>query len=148
MIGSIPASFPLLTYFHSPTTCPIGFSITSPALSNLQPLHPPFFYFSRILQEPLPLDWLGEDLSLQPHLVAVVEVLGQIHSLSQNALKTVVHRREVPVLVLVVPPAVELLNALSQRALLSLEVPWPGIDIWQGEERRTFSISFIFPHAQ
>ena len=70
-----------------------------------------------------------EHLSLQPHLVAVVEVLWEIHPLAQHALQAVVHRREVSISALVVAAAVELLDALSQGALLRLEVPGPGVDI-------------------
>lgn len=84
----------------------------------------------RVLQQPLPLDGLREHLSLQPHLVAVVEVLRQLHALAQHALQAVVHGREVAVFVLVVAPAVELLDALPQGALLRLEVPRSSIDIW------------------
>lgn len=91
---------------------------------------------SRTLQQPLPLDGLGEDLPLQPHLVAVVEVLGQLHALAQHALQAVVHRRKVAVPVLVVAPAVELLNALPEGALLRLEVPRPRIDVWSKRGRR------------
>lgn len=89
---------------------------------------------SWILQQPLPLDGLREDLSLQPHLVAIVEVLGQVHALAQHALQAVVHRGKVAVLILVVATAVELLDALSEGALLCLEVPGPCVNIW--EERR------------
>lgn len=83
----------------------------------------------RVLQQPLPLDRLREHLPLQPHLVAVVKVVGQLHALTQYALQAVVHGREVAVPVAVVAPAVELLDALPQGALLRLEVPGPGVDI-------------------
>lgn len=84
---------------------------------------------SRILQQPLPLDGLGEDLPLQPHLVAVVEVLRQVYALAQNALQAVVHRRKVAVAALVIATAVKLLDALAQGALLCLEVPGTCINV-------------------
>lgn len=59
-----------------------------------------------------------------------MEVLGKLHALAQHALQAVVHGGEVPVLVLVVAPAVELLDALTQGTLLRLEVPGTCIDIW------------------
>lgn len=80
------------------------------------------------------MNGLGEDLSLQPHLIAVVEVLGQVHALAQDALQAVVHRCELVVLVLVIAAAVELLDALPQSALLRLEVPRPCVNIW--DEKR------------
>lgn len=91
---------------------------------------------SRILQQPLPLDGLGEDLPLQPHLVAVVEVLGQLHALAQHALQAVVDGCEVSILVLVIAAAVELLDALPQGALLRLEVPGPCVDVWDKKRER------------
>lgn len=94
---------------------------------------------SGALQKALPLDGLGEDLPLQPHLVAVVEVLGQLHALAQHALQAVVHRRKVAVPVLVVAAAVELLDALPEGALLCLEVPGPRIDVWRKGGRRLIS---------
>lgn len=83
------------------------------------------------------MDGLGEDLPLQPHLVAVVEVLRQLHALAQYALQTVVNGCEFAILILVITAAVELLNVLPQGALLCLEVPGPRIDVWgnRGERR-------------
>lgn len=103
---------------------------------------------SRILQQPFPLDGLGEDLPLQPHLVAVVEVLRQVHALAQHALQAVVHGRKVAVAALVIAAAVELLDALAQRALLRLEVPGTRIDVCWGGSRgmrtRRSTASFVF----
>lgn len=105
---------------------------------------------SRTLQKPLPLDGLGEDLPFQPHLVAVVEVLGQLHALAQHALQAVVHRRKVAVPVLVVAAAIELLDVLPEGALLCLEVPGPRVDVWSKRGHRLISatsLSYKFPPA-
>lgn len=122
----------------------------SPPIIILEEASPGPLGLSRTLQEPLPLDGLGEDLPLQPHLVAVVEVLGQLHALAQHALQAVVHRRKVAVPVLVVAAAVELLDVLPKGALLRLEVPGTRVDVWRKRGRRLVSatsLSCKFPPA-
>lgn len=66
-----------------------------------------------------------------------MEVLRQVHALAQHALQAVVYGRKVAVAALVVTPAVELLDALAQGALLRLEVPGTCVDVcvW-GQERK------------
>lgn len=69
-----------------------------------------------------------------------MEILGQLHSLTQHALQAVVHWREVAVPVPIIAAAVELLNALPQGTLLRLEVPGPGVDIWGWERSGYYSL--------
>lgn len=146
-------------FYHSPSLSITGKWPLRVLLSNLLPSLQCYFALKSIppslllpydalwiLQQPLPLDRLREDLSLQPHFVAVVEVLRQVHALAQHALQAVVHGREVVVLVLVVAAAVELLDALPQSALLRLEIPRPGINIWDEEQMTCYFFS-LFPFS-
>lgn len=84
---------------------------------------------SLAVQQLLPTNGLGKHLPLQPELVGVVEVLGELQALAQYALQAVVHRGELRVLGLVVPAAVEGLDVGPQGAFLSLEIPRPCIDV-------------------
>lgn len=82
------------------------------------------------LQQFLPRYGIREDFPLKPEVVVHLEVLGQVHSLPQNALQTVVHRKEVGVVVaLVIAAAVEAFDVGPQGALLGLEVPGPSVQI-------------------
>lgn len=59
-----------------------------------------------------------------------MEVLGQVHPLSQNTLQAVVHGQEVRVAVaLVVAAAVEAFDVGPQSTLLGLEVPGTSVQI-------------------
>lgn len=83
------------------------------------------------LQQLLPGDGSGEDLPLQPQVVVDLEILGQIHALAQHTLQAVVHRQKIGVAVRpVVTTRVEALDAGTQGALLRLEVPGTGVQVW------------------
>ena len=59
-----------------------------------------------------------------------MEVLGQVHPLSQDALQAVVHGQEVRVgVALVVAAAVEAFDVGPQSALLGLEVPRTSVQV-------------------
>ncbi|TNN85603.1 hypothetical protein EYF80_004236 [Liparis tanakae] len=80
-----------------------------------------------------PGNGFGEDLPLQPEVIVHLEVLGQVHPLSQDTLQTVVHRQEVRVdVALVVAATVEAFDVGPQGALLGLEVPGTGVQICSG----------------
>lgn len=89
-----------------------GQAPTDPAKATHLRLHPPASSLSpdtscfptilaarASLQQLLPGDGPGEDLSLQPQVVVDLEILRQLHALAQHALQAVVHRQEVRVAV-------------------------------------------------
>lgn len=87
------------------------------------------WWLSLVAQQLFPADGLGKHLPLQPQLVGVVEVLGELQPLPQHALQAVVHRCKLWILRFVISAAVEGFDAGSQCAFFSLEVPRPRINI-------------------
>lgn len=72
-----------------------------------------------------------------------MEVLRQVHPLSQNALQAVVHRKEVRVSVaLLVAAAVEAFDVGPQSTLLSLEVPGTSIQVCSKKIKTSSSLGW------
>lgn len=85
------------------------------------------------LQQFFPGYRFGEDLTLQPQVIVHLKVFRQVHPLSEDTLQTVVHRQEVRIAVtFVVATTVEAFDIGPQSALLGLEVPGTGVQIWSG----------------
>ena len=78
----------------------------------------------------VPVHFGREHLHVQPALVVLLEVLAQLHALTEHAEDAVVDGEEVRVgPVGPVTPVVEAVHTRTESTLFGLEVPWPRVHV-------------------